>query len=76
MGFLYLSDALAVLLGDLLQFGILQEVLRFLARPRPGRGAKRAEGRDRDVPFLAELEQLALVEERVALHLNNGNFSR
>ena len=75
LGLLYLSDALAVLLGDLLQLGVLQEVLRLLACPRPRWGAQRAEGRHRDVPLLAELEQLALVEEWVALHLNDGKFS-
>ena len=54
----------------LLQFGVLQQVLRVLLGPRSGRRAQRTEGRHRDVPLLAEVEQLSLVEERVAFHLN------
>ena len=73
-GHLYLSDTLVMLFRHPLQFVILQEVFRVLLRPGSGRRAERAEGRHRNVPLLAELDQLVLVEEGVALHLVDGRL--
>ena len=69
-----LGGALSVLLGHLHEFGIVQEFGLVWTGPGSVRRSQGRVSRQDDVSFLAKVQQLLLVEVRMALHLINHGF--